>query len=319
MYSPEVKLILVMSLVLLGCGPASVDGKDGNGDGADASPPNFGEPEACTNIDLLFVIDDSGSMSEEQANLTTNFSKFADIIKNYRNVDDKPVDFRIGVTTTGRDMSFVLDPNPPFPIPGIPPFPKQTFNESGDNGILKQPSGGGPRWLTGDDASLSSKFSDLASVGTTGPSTEMPLLMTRWALQAPENNGFLREDALLGIIYLTDEDDCSRVQDDWEEGGSHGVCGSRPDEIIDVQDFIVDFDNIKGGSGRWAAAIVAAQSDCMSTLGDATEATRLKQFAAAAGDDSVAWSSICSGDLTGALQAALDKFDASCAAFPDID
>ena len=57
---------------------------------------------------------------------------------------------------------------------------------------------------------------------------------------------------------------------------------------------------------------------CTSNFGDAAEATRLRDFVTQTGQNAV-FSSICDGDLAGALGDAIDTFDAACQTFPDID
>ncbi len=47
-------------------------------------------------VDILFVIDNSGSMGEEQANLAANFGAFIDVLE----ADDIKANYRIGVTTS---------------------------------------------------------------------------------------------------------------------------------------------------------------------------------------------------------------------------
>src|SRR3954447_15555034 len=59
-------------------------------------------------------------------------------------------------------------------------------------------------------------FSCLANAGSMGCGFEHQLQAIRLALYenfTPENRGFLRPEAYLGIILLTDEDDCSAPQD----------------------------------------------------------------------------------------------------------
>jgi hypothetical protein len=59
----------------------------------------------------------------------------------------------------------------------------------------------------GDEAEA---FACMARVGTTGCSFEMPLAAVRTALAGQAaNEGFLRDDAMLAVIIITDEDDCS--------------------------------------------------------------------------------------------------------------
>src|SRR5690349_19893924 len=92
------------------CGPTAQNGDDtgsGDDDGtmADAPtppPPGDGDPNAamCSQMDLLFVIDNSGSMGQEQTNLIANFATFIDVL------DQSGLDYRVAVTTTARNYSY---------------------------------------------------------------------------------------------------------------------------------------------------------------------------------------------------------------------
>jgi len=60
-------------------------------------------------------------------------------------------------------------------------------------------------------------FSCLADVGVQGCGFEQPLEALRLALNAdttPQNEGFLRDDAVLVVVLVTDEDDCSASDPD---------------------------------------------------------------------------------------------------------
>ena len=54
----------------------------------------FEQPSLASSADVLFVIDDSQSMSEEQAQLTANFQTFVDVL------EGTYADYQIGVVTT---------------------------------------------------------------------------------------------------------------------------------------------------------------------------------------------------------------------------
>ncbi|MBK9072429.1 MAG: hypothetical protein IPL79_15725 [Myxococcales bacterium] len=308
----------LMSLGLVGCGPSVTGGDITPGPNDPETGPLPGDTGPCTRMDLVFVIDDSGSMGEEQENLRDNFASFAALLQDYRNPEGEAVDFRIAVTTTGRDINFFVDPNPPFPIPGLPPQPLMPMNEDGDNGAFRKKCGMSQRWIDGNAANMSDTLECLAEVGTNGPSIEMPLMMSTWALQERvadgTNAGFLRDDALLGIVMLTDENDCSRTDNGFTLGGDDGECGEDA-QLQTVPQTIAKLDEVKQGRGRWAAAVIAGLSDCSSDFGNAVEATRLKDFAAEAGDN-VITHSICDGSLTEALEAALDTFTEACEVFP---
>ena len=284
--------------------------------------------DSCQKMDILFVIDDSGSMMEEQANLISNFPRFVEVLDNYRTEAGNPLDYRLGVTTTGRDITTVVS----FNIPGVP-FPPMEIRETGPNGALLMPSACSMprRWIESADPNVASTFSCLANVGTSGSSVEMPLLMTQRALTDRvadgTNVGFLRDDALLAVIMLTDENDCSRPEDRVETsidfaGGASGAadaCDPNGATIIPAMSFISSLDSIKGERGRWAAAVIAGPGpgSCSSSFGEAAEATRLREFVNLAGEN-VVFSSICDGDLAGSLMTALDTFDVACQNFPPL-
>jgi hypothetical protein len=85
-----------------------------------------------------------------------------------------------------------------------------------------------------------------------------------------------------------------------------------------VPHYLSFLDGVKDERGRWATAVIAGPTDCSSSLGDAAEAGRLKDFVAQAGDNAV-FSSICEGDLSSALAEAIATFDAACQTFPPIE
>jgi hypothetical protein len=315
------------------CGPAEDGGANfvdaGNGD--DANPNSDGNvippmPEQCNKMDIVFVIDDSGSMGEEQANLAANFPVFAQVLEDFRTESGQELDYRLAITTTGRDVDYVIDvppPPPPFPPLDPPPIP---MSESGDNGafLYRPECNMTRRWFERTDPDVRSNFACAAEVGTGGPSIEMPLLMLEWALSDRvadgTNAGFLREDALLGVVVLTDENDCSRADNDFVIENDQDLCDDSEPEIIGVASFISFLDTLKLQRGRWATAVIAGPGPgtCSTVSGDAIEATRLKDFVAETGENAV-FSSICQPDLASALADAIAKFDAACRAFPPIE
>ena len=260
-------------------------------------------------MDLLFVIDDSESMREEQENLSANLPGFIDILDNF---NAGALDYRVGITTTG--MNFALF-SPPL----------QSTNLIGDNGALRQECGMTKRWIDRGDPDARTQFACAANVGLDGPPLEMPLWATQLALRERvedgTNAGFLRDDALLGIIVISDEDDCSRTDRNFSHLEFDIIaedCRHFDPEYVPPASTVQFLDGLKGDRGRWAAAVIAGETDCSSTFGDALQANKLQEFVSRAGDNAV-FSSICSGDLASPLQSALDTFDAACRDFPIIE
>lgn len=138
--------------------------------------------------DILFVIDDSGSMAQEQTNLQNALANFIQAL------DAAPVanDFQIGVTTTS-----------------VAEF----------DGVPEPPAGDlvPPGVMRAADADLVSAFQGAVVVGTAGSTREQAFEAARLALVKSEaggpNEGFLRPGARLAVFFLSDEDDCSGPRD----------------------------------------------------------------------------------------------------------
>lgn len=310
--------IALAPAALVACGP-SHGGGDDDDDGPDAAIDSGATDdgviavEACRKMDLIFVIDDSGSMEEEQTNLASNFPMFANLLNTYTVASGEELDYRAAITTTGITATFTIQAPQ---IPGFPPIPPITQSQTGADGRFRQACGMTRSWLERTDPNMASTFSCAASVGTNGPGLEMPLRASELAAMAATNPGFLREDALLGIVILTDEDDCSRRSNNFMTAGD-GCATNNDPGLTMPQEVIAQLDQIKGERGRWAAAVIAGQTDCSSGFGMAAEGIRLKQFAQAAGPN-VIFGDICAGNLAPALQDALDTFQAACESFPPI-
>jgi hypothetical protein len=169
--------------------------------------------------DILFVIDDSGSMSDNQANLAANLGAFIDTLA------ASPVqnEFRIGVTNTSVQGYLATQlryaGGTPYPLGSVVAI-AQTAGGAGISGNLiydlaayPQTSGwGGDRILDAGMPTLQQDFKANALVGTQGSGREQPFRAARLALTsrlADANAGFLRPGARLAIFFVTDEDDCS--------------------------------------------------------------------------------------------------------------
>jgi hypothetical protein len=287
-----------------GAGAGSLDGGPLQHDAAVLGPGEVEPDMGCKKMDIVFVVDDSRSMQEEQVNLAANFPKFVDVLNRFTAKNGDLIDYRIAVTTTGVDV------NVTEVISGsIQP----TEIQKGDNGKFRMTAGMTRPWLERSDVNMTSTFGTIANVGLAGPSWEMPLEGSRRALSdrlGDTNKGFVRDDALLGIVYLTDEDDCSTTTLNITQPDGLN-CSKFAEPTSSYTSF---FDTLKQGRGRWATAVIAGQTKCTSKFGSAAEATRLKAFVSQVGSSAV-FSSICDGDLAGALERALGTFDVACKSF----
>jgi hypothetical protein len=318
--------IAAVSALILACGSSSsreagfndgANGGNGSGSGSGDNTGSLGgtgapapeqKAEECTKMDIVFIVDDSGSMKEEQENLAANFPKFVEKIQSFTTKSGEKLDWRLAVTTTGRNLTYSV----------ATPFGPMAMTEKGDDGAfrMKKECGTTKRWVEKNDPNAVKEFSCLAKAGTSGASIEMPLYATELALvdrmKDGTNAGFLRPDALLAVVILTDEDDCSREDNNFTV--SDETCDQMK-EVRPVAEYKQMLDTVANGAGRWATAVIAGDKQCSSAFGDAIEAKRLKDFVALAGKNGT-FASICDGDLTKALSKALDTFDAACRQLP---
>jgi hypothetical protein len=159
---------------------------------------------------VLFVVDNSGSMLEEQIALAENFEQLISWAISLE------VDFHVGVVSTDMD-----DPE--------------------HQGRLQ----GEVKIITPETPDAVATFAQNVQLGTFGSGVEMGLAASHAALSLPllatANAGFLREAAKLYIIYVSDEDDYSVAATDFYtdyflelKGGTSwvtlsAICGDLPD------------------------------------------------------------------------------------------
>lgn len=199
-------------------------------------------------VDLLFVIDDSGSMQDVQELLRAQFSA---LMAKLRTVRGGLPSVHIGVTSTdigagangsglgcpppgdegkllvgscanpqgapylvdaeptGCTVDKQLDPNGKLLACGANDCTQAQCTEPGTTLVVD--AMGCPRCRNYEGQSLEDVFSCMADLGISGCGFEQPLEAMRKALE-PENTanaGFLRDDVLLSVVIISDEDDCS--------------------------------------------------------------------------------------------------------------
>lgn len=148
--------------------------------------------------DVLLVVDNSCSMQDKQTLLANNFSSFI----NYAQAAN--VDYRIGVVTTTVDEA--CPPGFPFGCPSA-------GNANGSNGRLWVDGPTQLKWVTPATPAVSQVFSRMVNVGTNSQTNEYPLAAAAAALTPPvisnENAGFIRDEANLAVVVVTDASDQS--------------------------------------------------------------------------------------------------------------
>ena len=169
---------------------------------------------ANRNLDLLFMIDNSSSMRLSQANLLTNFPTFMNVLK------DLPGGLpNIHVAVVSSDMGagdgIVIRLRRRRRQRRLPVRAARDLHvdDAAAPARRSSPTSAAPPNYTAAD--IATVFSCIAALGEAGCGFEHQFASMLRALGAdgmpapPENQGFLRADALLAIVMLTNEDDCS--------------------------------------------------------------------------------------------------------------
>ena len=166
-------------------------------------------------VDLLFVLDDSPGGLEMQTYLRTAFPTFLGELTTRRELPS----LHIGVVSTDLGVLGAEDAQPGTNI-GSGPGSCSGMGKSGNlltNGTMLLTGGFIADTANGDGTrtmnytgGLSNVFSAIASLGGSGCGFEQPIEAMKRALDNnPVNVGFVRPDAALAVVMVTDEDDCS--------------------------------------------------------------------------------------------------------------
>jgi len=172
----------------------------------------FQEPPA--DVDILWVVDNSPSMAQEQLEVGLRFAEFIG------HLEDTNIDFHIGVVTTDVD------------------------DENDKAGHLL----GDPLVIDSSIEDFEMVFNDRVQVGVDGSDMERGLEAAYMALTEPmisdANDGFLRNDAVLSIIFVSDENDCSD-RGAFSEGATGMACYDQPEKLVPIREFVNDFRDLK--------------------------------------------------------------------------
>jgi hypothetical protein len=225
-------------------GPSDAGREDAGSDlGVDAGALDAGPPPPVRDVDILFMVDNSGSMAEEQASLAAQLPRLVQVLTSGDRTGDGPTpddftpirDLHLGVVTSDMGVGG-------FTVPSCSASPA-----FGDDGVLRtQGNPSDPTCMATYPSFLAyvpgaametpgefgARFGCVAVAGTTGCGFEQQLEATLKALTPSTssvrfragttghadglNAGFLRPESLLVAVLFTDEEDCS-VQPAFED------------------------------------------------------------------------------------------------------
>jgi hypothetical protein len=227
--------------------PGDGDADPGDGDGdADSGPKldTLSEEasaddgpmgDGCDKVDFLFVIDNSISMGDEQQNLEVSFPEFIATIQS-----DVVDDYHVMVVDTDNEDKYdedlaechdskcdgedpdeacgVISPQDDWPCGMLPaidscdPILGAGIDHDGSEQRNSCNIVGGKRWFDDLQPDVASTFGCIANEYA-GNNPEQTMLALTTALQPPLispggcNDGFLRDDAVLVVTFISDEED----------------------------------------------------------------------------------------------------------------
>lgn len=247
-------------------------------------------------VDIVVLVDNSGSMSAEQAALGLRFTEFlADLVEpaldpGTGRPSHPPVeDLNVAVIspdmgTAGHLVSTCANPDggdrgcfrsaPSAVVPGCEATYPSFLSRNRDN-AASYPA-----------ARLAQDFVCIGTLGTDGCGFEQPLAAMLAAVTAPNagpggcNAGFLRTDSLLALLFLTDEEDCS-VRPDHPEmfdldrtdlGHLNIRCFLHPDFVVPVEEYVAAFRALRAAPERLVLGfIVGVPPDAPQCVGPGDE------------------------------------------------
>ncbi|WP_248358221.1 hypothetical protein [Anaeromyxobacter oryzae] len=275
--------------------------------------------------DILFVIDDSGSMSQEQQALKDSLYAFIAGLAGTGIQND----FQIGVTTTS--VTDFDEQQAEYPASG--PFASLSYRVpypagrlvAVDPAALTDPALAGkllfgpppaefvgPRILPATSPTLQDDFKANVLVGILGSGKEQPFRAARRALEATgpgaPNEGFLRAGARLAIVFLSDEDDCSESAPPYD-ATTNDLChaaATKANLLDPVSDLVSFLDGPIAGEARQPIVAVIAGYDrsTLAPTGCATSfdlPTRYTELLDALGPGRTIRASICEPMFDAAL------------------
>lgn len=221
---------------------------------------SFVQPEASP-VDVLFVVDNSQSMQGENGEQQRVIAAFDEFIAN---IEESNIEFHIGVTTT--DME-----DPQYQRPGtqgrLVPYQSYLYiTHEMDPALYRSVFEGmidtvGAYDGTGFEKGLYAAKTALFPTSRGGNSGD-----------GGYNEGFLRDDAKLAIIFVSDEDDCS--DDGGLEMDAPEECYSRYNELRPASEYVRDYQSLKRSDDLIAIGSIVGptgldpESDCAKNTGE---------------------------------------------------
>ncbi len=315
---------------------------DGSGAPADGTGPKFDTPDGatgagdagpgqgCDKVDFLFIVDNSLSMGDEQSNLANSFPKFIDtiqseVVENWRVLvidtdpqdkwDEKLAECH-GPDCEGEeptDNCGVIPPQDMWTCGSIPDIdacdPVLGSGNDHDDTVNRATCGlaGGKRWFDASQPDADAAFECAANLYE-GNSPELTMAGMLAAvsdeLVGPGgcNEGFLRDDAVLVVTFISDEEDA---------GDSPGDPASWHAELLARKGGNETAVVVLGLLGDTSLPGAVCPPDSVPGANGGEYSPRLIEFVESWGSRGL-WGSVCASDYGPFFEQAVALIDTAC-------
>jgi hypothetical protein len=331
-----------------GTGDAGTGGEDtGSMPGGTGSGDTTGSvASGCQKIDLLFVIDNSSTMGAEQQSLIAAFPGFYDSVKNTLGVSDYHImavaadDGKIlGNNSKCKDKACTCGPAPACcdNVCNGGNFAESCNGQACDTLAISEcvytygagrdyntdgtfcNLAEGRRYMLDSQADVPATFACIASAGTYDTiADKKPMLAAQEAVSPTQNgagacnDGFLRDDALLVLVFVSDKDDANAQQN----SGSPGEPADWYSAIVAAKGGDAAKVVVLGlvGDGNMPAGVCAPEDepDMMAQIG--APAPRLQEFVGMFPHGALG--SVCAPDYAPFFTGAISIIEQACEALP---
>lgn len=236
-------------------------------------------------LDVLFLVDNSGSMMTSQQMLGDNFSSFID------RFISKGFDFKIAIATTdafygdqflgfspsgtGTPCTFCYNTTARFKS-GVVPTPVYVIDSNNYDLLLES-----------EKTRLKEEFGANVRVGVSGAADERAFSSFKAALTSPLNAGFKRPDSYLAIVIVSDEEDFSQgvgMPTPTGFGINESLSNPLLHSVSSYVDFLTSFTGGAIAKDFSVSTISIQDSTCLASLGGGRKiANRYKALAEATG------------------------------------
>jgi len=208
-------------------------------------------------VDILWIVDSSGSMAEEQTYLGNNFNSFIN------NLVTAGHDFQTAVTTT----DVCTDQIPSDLALRVCPV-----NYGGSSATRLRGSfvgDDGRKVLKHTDNDIVARFTDYTKVGTNGSGFEHGLKAAQMAIEKVANGlnePLIRADAFLAVIVVSDEEDDGIGLSMLDPYNGRNFTAEGLTTFKFTEDNMIDYLKVMKGEGKFSISAIAPTRNANGTL-----------------------------------------------------